>query len=92
MDRGYHGNGIEDVEVFISRRNRGLTPTTSKELGQRSAIETIIGHMKEDGKIDRNYLKDTLGDEINSILCGSGRNLRIIRKQRAFLPILLGFC
>jgi len=79
-------------KVFISGRKRGLTPTISKELGRRSAIEPIIGHMKEDGKLDRNYLKGTLGDKINAILCGSGHNLRIIlRKLREFLPIFARF-
>lgn len=92
VDRGYRGNGVEDVEVFISGRKRGLTPTISKELGRRSAIEPIIGHMKEDGKLDRNYLKGTLGDKINAILCGSGHNLRIIlRKLREFLPFFARF-
>ena len=43
--------------------------------------------MKEDGKLDRNYLKGTLGDKINAILCGGGHNLRIIlRKLRELLP------
>jgi hypothetical protein len=35
--------------VFISGRKRGVTPTIRKELRRRSAIEPVIGHMKEDG-------------------------------------------
>lgn len=88
VDRGYRGSSIENVAVFISGNKRGLTPTIKKELRRRSAVEPVIGHMKEDGKLGRNYLKSTLGDKINALLCGGGHNLRIIlRKLRDSLPI-----
>lgn len=91
VDRGYRGNGVNDLAVFISGRKRGVTPTIRKELRRRSAIEPIIGHMKEDGKLGRNYLRDSLGDKINALLCGGGHNLRIIlRKLREFLSIFGG--
>lgn len=91
VDRGYRGNGVREVAVFISGRKRGVTPTIKKELRRRSAIEPVIGHMKEDGKLGRNYLRDRLGDKINALLCGGGHNLRIIlRKLREFLSFLRG--
>ena len=62
-------------------RKRGVTSTIRKELKRRNAIEPIIGHMKEDGKLNRNYLKGTFGDKINAILCGSGHNIRIILRK-----------
>jgi len=93
VDRGYRGNGVKEVPVFMSGRKRGITPTIKKELRRRSAIEPVIGHMKEDGKLGRNYLRDCLGDKINALLCGSGHNLRIIlRKLRDFLFLLKGCC
>jgi IS5 family transposase len=50
---------------------------------RRSAIEPAIGHMKADGKLDRNWLKGALGDAIHAVLCGAGYNLRmILRKLR----------
>jgi len=86
VDRGYRGHGINDVEVFISGRKRGMTPQMKKELRRRSAIEPIIGHMKEDGKLGRNYLSGVLGDKINALLCGAGHNIRIIlRKLRELI-------
>jgi len=89
VDRGYRGNSVNEVAVFISGRKRGVTPTIKKELRRRSAIEPVIGHMKEDGKLGRNYLRDRLGDKINALLCGGGHNLRIIlRKLREFLSLL----
>lgn len=91
VDRGYRGNGVSEVAVFISGRKRGVTPTIKKELRRRSAIEPVIGHMKEDGKLGRNHLRDRLGDKINALLCGGGHNLRIIlRKLREFLSFLRG--
>jgi len=86
VDRGYRGHGISETEVLISGRRRGLTPQMKKELKRRSAIEPIIGHMKTDGKLGRNYLGGVLGDKINALLCGAGHNIRIIlRKLREIL-------
>jgi hypothetical protein len=38
---------------------------------RRSAIEAAIGHMKADGKLDRNWLKGALGGAIHAVLCGA---------------------
>ena len=38
----------------------------------------MIGHMKSDGLLDRNWLKGALGDAMHAILCGAGHNLRMI--------------
>jgi IS5 family transposase len=43
---------------------------------RRSAIEPIIGHVKSDHRMGRNYLKGETGDMINAILAGCGFNLR----------------
>lgn len=92
VDRGYRGNKVESTEVFISGQRRGVTPTIKKELRRRSAIEPVIGHMKDDGKLGRNWLKGTIGDKINALLCGAGHNIRIIlRKLREFLSFLFSF-
>ncbi len=89
-DRGYRGHGIKDTEVLISGRKRGMTPQMKKELKRRSAIEPVIGHMKTDGKLGRNYLLGELGDKVNALLCGAGHNIRIILKK--LREMLLFFC
>jgi transposase, IS5 family len=38
----------------------------------------MIGHMKADGLLDRNWLKGALGDAMHAVLCGAGHNLRMI--------------
>lgn len=81
VDRGYRGHDVNDTQVWISGRRRGLTPQMKKELRRRSAIEPVIGHMKADGKLGRNYLLGELGDKINALLCGAGHNIRLILKK-----------
>jgi IS5 family transposase len=53
VDRGYRGHGVENVKVFISGARRGVTRTIAKLLRRRSAIEPMIGHMKNDGRLTR---------------------------------------
>jgi transposase, IS5 family len=90
VDRGYRGHGVTDSKILISGRRRGLTPQMKKELKRRSAIEPVIGHMKEDGKLGRNHLLGEIGDKINALLCGAGHNIRIIlRKLREVLLFVL---
>ena len=92
VDRGYRGHGVKESQVFISGQCRGVTPTIKKELRRRSAVEPVIGHMKEDGKLGRNWLKGSLGDKINALLCGAGHNMRIIlRKLRELLSLFVLF-
>ncbi|SFH04111.1 hypothetical protein SAMN05518865_1411, partial [Duganella sp. CF458] len=53
------------------------------DIRRRSAIEPAIGHMKNDGRLRRNWLKGTDGDAFHALLCGCGHNLRmILRKLR----------
>nr|CCA80952.1 hypothetical protein BDB_110390 [blood disease bacterium R229] len=46
--------------------------------------------MKADGKLDRNWLKGTLGDAMHAVLCGAGHNLRmILHKLRLLYALVL---
>ena len=61
---------------------------------RRSAIEPTIGHMKTDGKLDRNWLKGALGDALHAVLCGAGHNIRLLlrrlqRRLRRFCAFIL---
>ena len=56
---------------------------TSKELEikrqkfrRRAAIEPIIGHLKSDHRMARNFLKGFKGDEVNLLLAASAFNLK----------------
>jgi len=89
VDRGYRGHGVENVKVFISGAKRGVTRTIAKLLRRRSAIEPMIGHMKNDGRLTRSTLKGTKGDALFAVLCGCGHNIRmILRHLRTVLRML----
>ena len=61
-----------------------------RELKRRSAIEATIGHMKTDGRLDRNFLLGHAGDAINALLAAAGHNLRLVLSALAlWLAFLL---
>lgn len=80
VDRGYRGHGVvrEGLEVHVSHTRGIVSPTIRRELRRRNAIEPVIGHMKQDGHLERNALKGAEGDVINVLLCAIGHNLRLL--------------
>ena len=80
VDRGYRGHRIErdGLDITISH-TRGITsPTIRREMRRRSGIEPVIGHLKEDGHLERNHLAGAEGDATNAILCAAGHNMRLL--------------
>jgi IS5 family transposase len=55
VDRGYRGEQARglDVKVWISGARRGVSRRLKADIRRRSAIEPIIGHMKNDGLLRR---------------------------------------
>jgi len=90
VDRGYRGVEIPEVRIWRSGQKRSVTPSIKKAIHRRSAIEPAIGHMKNDGRLRRNWLKGALGDALHAMLCGAGHNLRmILRAIRLFYGLYL---
>ena len=57
---------------------------------RRAGIEPVIGHLKDDGHLERNHLAGPEGDAINAILCAAGHNMRLLaRWLRLLLAILI---
>ena len=78
VDKGYRGHDPSlKLNVFKAGQKR-LAPQIKNEMKRRSAIEPVIGHLKNDGHLGRNYLKGALGDKINAILSGVGHNFRLL--------------
>ena len=78
LDKGYKGHdykGSAEVHI-VNRISRSLPRGMRRMLKRRAAIEPVIGHMKQDHRMDRNYLKGVAGDKINAIMAGVGFNLR----------------
>ena len=89
VDKGYRGHGLDRFKVW---RSGNKTPTAAirRELRRRSAIEPVIGHMKTDGRLGRNFLMGKDGYRINAILCGAGHNFRLLlRWLRLLLRLIL---
>ncbi len=88
-DKGYKGNPkqLGNTAVHLAtRRKSSMKPSEWRWFKRRSAIEPVIGHMKQDNRMDRNYLKGTDGDKMNAILAACGFNLR--KLLRAILWLL----
>jgi len=78
-DRGYRGviKALRDRSVTIAHKmSRLLSKWERKWIKRRSAIEPIVGHMKQDNGMERNHLLGKEGDKINAVLAGCGFNLR----------------
>ena len=61
----------------------GITNTNREGLLLAAkSVEATIGHMKTDGRLDRNFLAGHAG---NALLAGVGHNLRLTLKALAFL-------
>jgi len=63
------GAAPSDASEYDKRKAR-------KNFGRRSAIEPVIGHLKHDFRLARNYLKGTLGDAINLLLAAAAFNMK----------------
>ena len=81
VDKGYQGITLEGIRVLRSGQRRGVNRKLKAMIKRRSAIEPTIGHMKADGRLNRNPLKGTLGDALHAVLCGAGHNIRLILKK-----------
>jgi len=91
VDKGYRGHDApKPLRVFLSGQRRGVHGPIKRELRRRSAIEAVIGHMKTDGHLGRNYLKGRRGDHANAILTAAGYNFRLVlRWLRILLRLIL---
>lgn len=79
VDRGYRGHdyqGVGDVHITGQRGRYPAGPALRKRKKRRAAVEPVIGHMKSDNRMGRNYLKGAEGDRINALPAGIGVNLR----------------
>ena len=88
-DRGYRGHNAPPdyrFKVYTSKQKRRLTPQIEREMRRRAAVEPVIGHLKNEHRMDRNYLHHRSGDANNAILAAVGYNFRLLIK---WLRILL---
>ena len=86
VDKGYRGhNHPRKFRVWISGQVRRTTAVIKREMKRRAAIEPVIGHVKAEHRMDRNYLKGRQGDRINAVLAAAGFNFSLLLRWLAEL-------
>ena len=94
VDKGYRGHShAQKFRVWISGQVRRVTAPIRREMRRRAAVEPVIGHIKAEHRMDRNYLKGRDGDRINAVLAAAGYNFSLLlrwldRLLRALLQML----
>jgi len=97
VDRGYKvKNKVNGVTIVTPKPPNAKQPyskaTMRKKCRKRAAIEPIIGHVKHDCRMQRNYLKGDIGNDINALLAAAGFNFRGLLKKikkEILWPLLL---
>ena len=85
VDLGYRGHAEEEASVYLSGQRRGVVTRRLRGcLKRRQVIEPVIGHLKSDGHLGRNWLKGEEGDRMNVLLCCAGHNLGLILRRLRF--------
>ena len=88
-DRGFRGEKtIGNTDILIPgaplKENSDYQKRQAKKnFGRRSAIEPVIGHLKRDFRMARNFLKGSKGDVINALLAATAFNLRKFMREIA---------
>ena len=87
-DQGYRGHGYDGATTvhIVDHKRKRLSRSERHWRGRRSAIEPVIGHLKHDHRMERNYLKGIVGDHLNALMSGCGRNLR--KLLQILLPLI----
>ncbi len=95
VDNGYKGNNVsEKKKIFMpSTKRSNLSEEEKVMMKRRSAIEPIIGHLKQYGRMGRNFLRGVFGDIVNPIISSIGLNVRnllnFIEKEKSEMKIKL---
>ena len=65
-------------KVHVAGQKRGLTKAIKRVLRRRAAVEPVIGHLKNDHRMGRNFLAFSEGDANNAILAAVGYNFSLL--------------
>lgn len=82
VDRGYRGRSkILDTTIICPKKipksaNSYQKQKIRKQFRARAGIEPVIGHIKHDHRMIRNYLSGELGDTLNTLLAAAGFNMK----------------
>jgi IS5 family transposase len=76
-DRGHRGiKQYKGTTNHMPVPDKNITKAKRKKHSRRAAIEPVTGHLKQDYRLCRNYLKGIIGDNMNVILSAAGMNFK----------------
>lgn len=82
VDRGYRGQRqIKDTEILLpdspkKSQSNYRQNQLRKAHKRRAAIEPVIGHLKQDHRLGRNFYKGVVGDNLNIMLAAAAFNFK----------------
>lgn len=86
-DRGYRGvSRVGDTQIIIPKPSKKRATNYEKQKARkrfrrRAGIEPVIGHLKTDFRLGRNFLKGVVGDNINLMMAAAAFNFKKLMKQ-----------
>ena len=89
-DRGYRGKSkVNDTQIITpkpARKNATIDAMAlaRKRFRRRAGIEPVIGHLKSDHRLKRNFLKGFTGDQINLIMAAAAFNFKKWMREVVF--------
>jgi IS5 family transposase len=96
VDRGYRGvakvgqTTIHSPKAFSKKISRYKQKKLRKGFTRRAAIEPVIGHLKSNYRLSRNFYKGIKGDTINVMLAAAAMNFkRMINIWKKFFMAVL---
>ena len=96
VDRGYRGIAkvgqtiIHSPKTFSKKISRYKQKKLRKGFSRRAAIEPVIGHLKANYRLSRNFYKGIKGDAINVMLAAAAMNFkRMINIWKEFFLAIL---
>ena len=77
VDRGYRGKSeYNSTKINIPKPEKNISKQKRKGHIKRAGIEPVIGHLKQSYRLNRNYLKGILGDNMNLIFAAAAMNFK----------------
>ena len=78
-DAGYKGHDAppsHKMRVYTAGQKRGVTKHIKRIMRRRAAVEPVIGHMKNERRMGRDFLAHATGGARNAVLTAAGHNFR----------------
>jgi len=95
VDRGYRGKGEHNsTKINIPKPEKNISKQKRKGHIKRAGIEPVIGHLKHSYRLNKNFLKGILGDNMNVMFAAAAMNFKrriILWRTEAILRWVLLF-